>query len=233
MRRVAGISGAPIAQAMPDLAERLLFLVPLILSLSVHEWAHARTAYALGDDTASLLGRCTLDPLAHIDLMGTIVLPLLGVPFGWAKPVPVNPLRFDRRYSMTGGMMLTALAGPLSNVALAALSALLFAVAVRSSPFGEDLSGPIQVGLLFMVQVNVALAIFNLIPVPPLDGSRVANHFMPLSLRPLWIRIQMAGPLALLVLLLFLNVFGGVLASAIGWGRDFLLGLFGVHLRAF
>src|SRR5271157_1843260 len=98
---------------------RLTFLVPLILSLSVHEWAHAWAAWRLGDDTARLLGRMTLNPLAHIDPLGTVLLPLLGVPFGWAKPVPVNPLRF-RGVSMSIGMLLTAAAGPISNIVLAA-----------------------------------------------------------------------------------------------------------------
>ena len=96
----------------------MTFLIPLILSLSVHEWAHAWAAWRLGDDTARLLGRMTLNPIAHVDPLGTLLLPMLGVPFGWAKPVPVNPLRF-RNVSMPIGMMLTAAAGPISNVVLA------------------------------------------------------------------------------------------------------------------
>src|SRR5215471_12296793 len=100
-----------------------MYLVPLLLSLTVHEWAHAWSAYRLGDDTAAKLGRLTLNPIAHIDPIGTLILPLLGVPFGWAKPVPVVASRFRRGVNMTTGMMITAAAGPLSNVVLAVLSA--------------------------------------------------------------------------------------------------------------
>src|SRR5262245_7955094 len=90
------------------LLERVMLLVPLILSLSVHEWAHAYSAHRLGDDTARQEGRLTLNPVAHIDPIGTLLLPLLGIPFGWARPVPVNPIRFRRDVSMRTGMMITA-----------------------------------------------------------------------------------------------------------------------------
>src|SRR5512134_1879423 len=104
----------------------LLLLPPLLLSLSFHEWAHAWSAHKLGDDTAERMGRLTLNPLAHIDPLGTILLPLLGVPFGWAKPVPVNPARFRRGVHMGRGMMITSAAGPLSNLLLATVCAVLF-----------------------------------------------------------------------------------------------------------
>ena len=97
---------------------RILLFIPLLLSLTVHEWAHAWSASLLGDKTAESQGRLTLNPLAHMDLIGTVMLPLLGVPFGWAKPVPVNPARFNRKISMAKGMLLTAAAGPASNVVL-------------------------------------------------------------------------------------------------------------------
>src|SRR4051812_7061061 len=95
--------------------ERAMDLIPLVLSLTVHEFSHAWSAWLLGDDTAALQGRMTLNPIVHIDPVGTFLLPLLGIPFGWAKPVPVNPLRFTRRFSMSTGMMITAVAGPASN----------------------------------------------------------------------------------------------------------------------
>ncbi|HMF44095.1 MAG TPA: site-2 protease family protein, partial [Polyangia bacterium] len=93
----------------------------MLLSLTVHEWAHAWSAYRLGDDTASKLGRLTLNPIAHIDPFGSLILPLLHIPFGWAKPVPVNPTRFRKGVNISTGMIITAAAGPLANVVLAVL----------------------------------------------------------------------------------------------------------------
>ena len=99
-----------MASLLHTVLERGLFLIPLWISLGVHEWAHARAAYALGDDTAQKLGRMTLDPLAHLDPIGTVLLPLCGIPFGWAKPVPVEPTRFRASTTMTRGMLLVAAA---------------------------------------------------------------------------------------------------------------------------
>ena len=181
------------------LLERLVILIPLILSLSVHEWAHAYSAYRLGDDTAARLGRMTLSPLSHIDLFGTILLPLMGVPFGWAKPVPVNPARFTRRIHMRTGMMLTASAGPLANLVLAVLCIVLIGLLLRVA--GDFyLSNP-AVGTLLKTgfQLNIGLAVFNMLPIPPLDGSRIADWLMPLRLRPLWERFSQYGMIVLVV----------------------------------
>src|SRR6476659_7441279 len=98
-----------------------MMLIPLLMSLTVHEWAHAWSAHRLGDDTASMQGRLTLNPIAHLDFIGT-----LGLPFGWAKPVPVNPTRFRRGVNTSTGMVITAAAGPISNLVLALLAAVAF-----------------------------------------------------------------------------------------------------------
>jgi Zn-dependent protease len=117
-----------------DLLAGVKILIPLILSLTVHEFAHAWSAYRLGDDTASRMGRLTLNPLAHIDPIGTVLLPLLGIPFGWARPVPINPARFRRSMRMSTGMMITAAAGPLANVILAVACTVAYGLLLRFAP---------------------------------------------------------------------------------------------------
>jgi Zn-dependent protease len=183
------------------LAEKLLILIPLWLSLSFHEWAHAWTAWKLGDDTAAMLGRMTLNPLAHVDPIGTILLPLLGIPFGWAKPVPVQPHRFSRRFSMRTGMMITAAAGPIANLVLAVIFILVYALMYRFHVMDR---GPGEsVGLLVsqMILLNVILATFNILPIPPLDGSRIADWLMPAALRPAWQSFCSLGPFALMAVI--------------------------------
>jgi Zn-dependent protease len=182
---------------LQGLLENLALVIVLVLSLSVHEWAHALSAALLGDDTAKRLGRLTLNPVSHIDPVGTLLLPLLGVPFGWAKPVPVNPARFTSKVSMSTGMMITAAAGPLSNLVLALSCALLYTLIHRFAGQQPALLQLLGVGLF----TNVALAIFNMLPVPPLDGSRVAEGLMPLRMRPTWERFARFGPLVLLAII--------------------------------
>lgn len=181
-----------------DLAENLLTLPVLILSLTVHEWAHAWSAWKLGDDTASREGRLTLNPMPHIDLLGTIVLPLLGAPIGWAKPVPVNPSRFRRSVNMSAGMAITASAGPLSNLVLAVGCAVGLGLMFR---FGGMHKGPLQQLLIRGLFMNVALAVFNLIPIPPLDGSRIVDHFVPAKHREAWDSFARFAPILLVVVI--------------------------------
>lgn len=204
---------------MDWILERLLLLVPLWLSLSVHEWAHAWTANRLGDDTARLLGRMTVDPLAHVDWIGTVLLPFLGVPLGWAKPVPVNPLRF-KGVSQAGGLLLAAGAGPLSNVVLALAGALVYRLL---APW--PLAAPLQPLLETAVPLNLGLAAFNLLPLPPLDGSRVADALVPYRHRATWARVQQAGPLLLALLLVVPELWGFGLLSGLQGLSGILLGV--------
>jgi Zn-dependent protease len=180
------------------LAQRVMILIPLLLSLTVHEWAHAWSAYRLGDDTASMQGRLTLNPIAHIDLVGTLVLPLLGIPFGWAKPVPVNPTRFRRGVKMSTGMVITAAAGPMANIVLAFLAAVAFGLMMRFAPGTTTHTMGLSSLLVTLILINVSLAIFNLIPIPPLDGSRVVDGLIPYGWRPQWESIVRLSPLLLL-----------------------------------
>ena len=174
------------------LGRLLLFIPVLLLSLTVHEFAHAWSANRLGDDTAKRMGRLTLNPFAHADPIGTFILPLLNVPFGWARPVPVDPSRFRREVHMGRGMMVTALAGPISNLLLALLSAVLLGLVARLVPGFQGggavhgAGGAAAAFLFSMIQMNVVLAVFNLLPVPPLDGSRIVDAFLPARFRPAW-----------------------------------------------
>jgi Zn-dependent protease len=195
--------------ASSDLVWRLMWLPLSILSLTVHEFAHAWTAWKLGDDTASRQGRLTLNPLSHIDLLGTILLPLLGVPFGWAKPVPVDPARFRRDVNMGKGMAITASAGPLSNVVLAVLASTGLGLALRFSPELVEAGQPARFFLVNMVLLNVGLALFNLIPIPPLDGSRIVAWVLPYRLRTQWHELERFAP----ILLIGIFWFGGRLVS--------------------
>jgi Zn-dependent protease len=154
--------------------------VVLLFSLSVHESAHAWTAFRQGDPTARSLGRITLNPLAHIDVIGTVVMPLLmiftGVPLlGWAKPTPVDPRHFRH---LRRGQIVVAGAGPVSNMLLALLFTAGLFVAVRALP-GPLPEQPIVVLLSMGVQLNVLLAVFNLVPLPPLDGSHIVEWALP------------------------------------------------------
>lgn len=187
-----------------ELLQRALWLVPWIFSLTFHEFAHAWSAHRLGDDTAERLGRMSFNPLVHIDPIGTILLPLVGVPLAWAKPVPVNPARFRSDVPMAKGMMLTALAGPLTNVILALGSAIGLGILIRFLPASAGTDSGVGFFLRMMIVTNTALAVFNMLPIPPLDGSRVVDFLLPYRFRPAWAGVQRFGIL-LLIPLLFLG----------------------------
>jgi Zn-dependent protease len=207
----------------------MLSLVVFILSLTVHEYAHARVAYALGDDTAARQGRMTLNPISHIDPIGTILLPILGntgVPvIGWAKPVPVNPAQLTRRLTMRGGHALVAAAGPLSNLVLAVLCFALLAVVQRTGVLGRTgVSDSFEILASRLCVANLGLAVFNLLPVPPLDGSRL----LPRSLDNVMEVLQRYSMFVFLGLILFGSRIVGVPVLFLA---TLLVELFGVSLR--
>jgi Zn-dependent protease len=190
----------------------LLFfsLIVLVFSLSVHEAAHAWTAYRLGDDTAAKLGRISLNPLVHIDPIGTLLLPVIAflthAPLiGWAKPVPVRTrgLRHPRR-----DLILIAAAGPLSNLILAAVAALALKIVPHADPSsvnamgGLDVVSPIGFLLNVTARLNVWLAVFNMVPVPPLDGGNVLANLLPTSLAYRFEQLRPYGVFVLYALLL-------------------------------
>ncbi len=176
--------------------EYLIMVVVLFFSVIVHEVAHGYVALLNGDATAKVSGRLTFNPLPHVDMVGTIIVPALllisqsGILFGWAKPVPVNPLNF-RNYR-TGEITVSA-SGPLSNFFLAAVFAQLL-------PWSEANPGFFLL-CKYGIIINLYLMLFNLIPIPPLDGSRILMPVLPRALQELYIQLEPVGFLLILVLL--------------------------------
>lgn len=186
------------------LVETLIFILAFVLSISFHERSHAWAAWKLGDDTAYLAGRLTMNPMAHIDPIGLLMVVFAKI--GWAKPVPINPVRF--RGPMKRGIVLVSAAGPASNLLLAFLSGFLYVPMERWMPAGtlRDLlvySDSSYGFLAAMVLLNVSLALFNLLPVPPLDGYKVLGAVLPDRIYYTVMRYERYIGLVFLVIVLF------------------------------
>ncbi len=193
----------------------ILSLIVLLFSVIIHELAHGYVAYSLGDSTAKYEGRLTLNPLKHLDPFGSIILPLLlfivGSPFlfGWARPVPVNPYNFkDQKY----GEIKVSIAGPLSNLALAVIFGLIIRFIGGTILFGNV---GLMMALNYIVAINIWLALFNLIPVPPLDGSWILFSFLPPKLDYIRNFLRQYGIAILLLLILFGGTFWVNLTGAV------------------
>jgi Zn-dependent protease len=200
----------------------MLYRIPaLLLTLSVHELAHGYTAYRLGDPTARNLGRLTLNPIKHIDPIGLLMMIVVG--FGWAKPVLVNPRNFKRGKRDTA---IVAAAGPLSNVALAFVGVLmlrlfiLFVVVTDGALLGNSFNVYVSIAtfLQVFINLNLALAVFNLLPIPPLDGSRILDLFLSPRASYQYARVQQYGFIILMV-----GLFTGILTTPIMFGMNALL----------
>jgi Zn-dependent protease len=183
-------------------------IVVFLFAISVHESAHAWTASRYGDPTARMLGRVSLNPIRHIDPIGTVLMPLIAwishIPMiGWAKPTPVNPLNFRKNYVLAD--IMTSVAGPVSNLLVATGSVLVLAVVIHARFLLGGAAEPLWLLFRAALEINVLLAVFNLIPIPPLDGSHVIRHMLSDSARNLYDRIGWIG------LILFFLVGGSVL----------------------
>ena len=188
---------------MPDFQTLLIYIIPLLFAITLHEAAHGWTASKLGDHTARMMGRVTLDPTKHIDPIGTIAIPLVllisssGFIFGWAKPVPIN---FNALRNGKNGMIWVALAGPGANIVMAVCWLFIMIIAINM-----NIAVLIEMGRIGIL-VNCVLAVFNLLPIPPLDGSRVISALLPNRLAYQYNQLEQYG-LYILLGLMFLGGF--------------------------
>ncbi len=211
-----------------------IYFIPIMLGVIIHEVAHGWTAEKLGDPTARLMGRISLNPIVHVSLFGTIILPafllLMKSPilFGWAKPVPVdfNRLKYGRK-----GMAMVAISGPLSNFLIASVSAIIYHFLimmgktnlVHSLPFMNKILLPLLLMSAASVSINIILMVLNLIPIPPLDGGRIVVGILPEKQARLFAEIERYGML-ILVLLLFSNMLGKIINPVLSFFINFFMG---------
>jgi Zn-dependent protease len=223
-----------------DIGQLIIYMVVLIFAISAHEMAHAWMSYRYGDDTARLLGRITLNPIAHVDPIGTLLIPIAGFIFahmggalaaipliGWGKPTPVNPLRW--RNKNVANVMVSG-AGIMANLTIAIAAFIIFKVLLATGTLGmfgngtmsEDIATPLKMFLLYSLIMNVSLAVFNLLPFPPLDGSKILQTFLPESMQPVLTTLEQYGFLILMVFL-YMGLFSKIFEPILGFVIKLLL----------
>jgi Zn-dependent protease len=202
-----------------------IMLVPALMAITCHEVSHGFVADKLGDRTARDMGRLTLNPIKHLDIFGTLMIFIVGI--GWAKPVPVN---FNNLGNPKRDMIWVAAAGPVTNFCLAFLSAMAMRGIVAATAGVADISplqtfiDPIVLMLAFSVYINLLLGIFNLIPVPPLDGGRVAVGLLPYRQAMVLSKVEPFGMVIIILLVFFTDVFSYVISPALNFGIHLLAG---------
>jgi Zn-dependent protease len=223
---------------MADLISHLvIYMVVLLLAISAHEAGHAWMSYKYGDDTAYMLGRVTLNPVKHTDPIGTLLIPIVSFVFGaiggalgsipligWGKPTPVNPNKWTK-YKQANVMV--SIAGILANLILAVIGFVIFKAlleygVINAGNIGEGVVKPLAIFLQNLIFLNVSLAVFNLLPFPPLDGSKVLGTFLPPSAQPVLSMLEQYGFLILMALL-YMGVIGAIMYPVFYFVRYLLL----------
>lgn len=217
---------------MPELttAQQIaIWLLPVLFAITLHEAAHAWVAYALGDTTAKALGRLSFNPIRHIDLIGTIIVPIaillvshFNFVFGWAKPVPIDARQF---HHIRRDIILSTGAGPLSNLLMAIMWAGLLKLALILDPRSSNAVLFLLLASRAGIIINLLLAFFNLIPIPPLDGSRIVASLLPLKQAYFYQKIEPFGFLILIVLV-FMGVIGWLIDPPIQWSLAVIRAMF-------
>ena len=199
---------------------KFFLVLSFVIAVIIHEYSHGWMALRLGDDTALKSGRLSLNPLVHIDPVGTVLLPLLllavgFIPFGWAKPVPINPYNFNDQKK---DVALVSFAGPVANLILATIAALLLrlggVIPSKTILLGatQEIFNPFINFLFYLILVNLFLGFFNLIPIPPLDGSKILSAYLPRNINWKYKKIAPYGILIIFILLYF-NILGSLIGS--------------------
>jgi len=223
---------------MADLISHLIiYMVVLLLAISAHEAGHAWMSYKYGDDTAFMLGRVTLNPVKHTDPIGTLLIPIVSFIFGaiggalgsipligWGKPTPVNPNKWTK---FKQANVMVSIAGILANLILAIIGFVIFKAlletgSINAGNIGEGLIKPLAIFLQNLIFLNVSLAVFNLLPFPPLDGSKVLGTFLPPSAQPVLAMLEQYGFLILMALL-YMGVIGAIMYPVFYFVRYLLL----------
>jgi len=210
----------------------VIYMVVLLLAISAHEAAHAWMSDKFGDDTARLLGRVTLNPLAHTDPIGTLLIPIVGFIvgamgggrfplIGWGKPTPVNPLRW-RQKDLANVMV--SIAGILANSLIAIIAFTIIKVLLVTGTFyriPDGLREPVALFLEFLLTMNISLAVFNLLPFPPLDGSKILETFLPASAQPILETLERYSYIILMVMI-YMGVTGAIIGPILNFVYSFL-----------
>ena len=207
-----------LARALYQFFQTLIYVAPAtLLAVSLHEFAHGYAAYKLGDDTAKNQGRLSLNPLAHLDPIGTLMLLVAG--FGWGKPVEVNPRNYTRKISMEKGEAIVSLAGPLMNFVLAIIFTLIYCAIYKfasTSFLVSTIGGIITLLISTTISINIGLGVFNLIPLPPLDGSKIIMPFLPYKAKEFFVNNEQIFYI-IFVLLWITGLAGTIITPAINW----------------